>query len=140
MKNKTINTHEEEVDIPKFPKELIPNSHHLKLMTWEEFNKVGTKHHQYGIPITDEAKKKIRETNINNAIRTDRDGVTILPKYMKYVKWKTEEGYHIVSHPRCKLRKFVSTLNVNDGILDGKKKEALEFLKNLNLTIGNNKT
>jgi hypothetical protein len=48
MKNKTINTHEEEVDIPKFPKELIPNSHHLKLMTWEEFNKVGT----IGGPIT----------------------------------------------------------------------------------------
>ena len=48
MKNKTINTHEEESDILKFLGELIPDNPHLKIKTWEEFNKVGT----IGGPIT----------------------------------------------------------------------------------------
>ena len=43
----------------------------------------GEKHPQFGVPLTEEVKEKIRQTNINNAVRTDRDGTTILQKYMK---------------------------------------------------------
>jgi group I intron endonuclease len=89
----------------------------------------GSKHHQWGKERTEEEKERIRQTNINNAIRYDKDG-TLLPKYLKYVDWASEEGYHIVSHPLCKLRKFVSTQKPVD--LKQKKKLAYEFLKELN--------
>jgi len=49
--------------------------------------------------------------NIDKMVRYDKDGTTVLPKYMKYVNWANEEGYHIVSHPLCKHKKFVTTLN-----------------------------
>jgi len=92
----------------------------------------GEKHPQYGIPLADKTKEKIRQTNINNAIRTDRDGTTILPKYLKYVNWASESGYHIVSHPLCRNKKFVTTSSITDSILNIKKQEAIDFLNILN--------
>ena len=92
----------------------------------------GTKHPQFGKPITEEVKEKIRQTNINNAVRKDKDNST-LPKYLKYVNWASETGYHIVSHPLCKQRKFVTSKVMSDTLLNTKKIEALEFLNNLNI-------
>ena len=92
----------------------------------------GEKHPQYGIPLADKTKEKIRQTNIDNAIRTDRDGTTILPKYLKYINWASESGYHIVSHPLCKQKKFVTTSSITDLILNIKKQEAIDFLNILN--------
>jgi group I intron endonuclease len=91
--------------------------------------KKGEKHHQWGKPQTDEVKEKIRQTNINNAVREDHDGTT-LPKYLKYVNWASEEGYHVVSHPLCKLRKFVSIKKPVD--LGSHKARAVAFLNSLN--------
>ena len=58
-------------------------------------------------PHTDETKKQISLSLIDNVVRYDFDG-SVLPKYMKYVEWKDRRGYHIVSHPACKLKNFVS--------------------------------
>ena len=98
--------------------------------------KKGEKHPQYGKPITEEVKEKIRQTNINNAVRKDKDN-SILPKYLKYVNWASETGYHIVSHPLCKQRKFVTSKVMSDTLLNTKKIEALEFLNNLNIQLVN---
>ena len=92
----------------------------------------GENHPQFGIKLSDETKEKIRQTNINNAIRMDKDGVTVLPKYMKYVKWASEEGYHIIAHPLCKSKKFTSTSRITEEIINQRKIEALLFLANLN--------
>jgi group I intron endonuclease len=96
----------------------------------------GIKHPQYGKPRTDEVKNKIKQTNINNAVRKDKDN-SILPKYLKYVNWASETGYHIVSHPLCKQRKFVTSKVMSDTLLNAKKIEALEFLNNLNIQLTN---
>jgi hypothetical protein len=92
----------------------------------------GEKHPQWGKPIKEETKDKIRQTNINNAVREDHDG-TILPKYLKYVNWASEEGYHVVSHPLCKLRKFVSIKKPVDH--GSHKTRAIAFLNSLNLQL-----
>jgi len=90
----------------------------------------GEKHPQYGKPIKDEVKKKISQTNIDKMVRYDKDGTTRLPKFMKYVNWATEEGYHIVSHPGCKQKKFVTTNRDNDleKVILEKRAEALAYL------------
>ena len=90
----------------------------------------GEKHPQWGKPVREETKEKIRQTNISNAVRYDKDDVTLLPKYMKYVNWGSEEGYHIVSHPLCRQKKFVSTSKPVK--LDAHKLRALEYLETLN--------
>jgi group I intron endonuclease len=95
----------------------------------------GENHPQYGKPREKETIEKIRQTNIDNAIRIDRDGITILPKYLKYVNWEKETGYHIVSHPLCKQKKFVTVRSNDNNLLYKKKIEALEFLNNLNKQI-----
>ena len=58
----------------------------------------GVNHPQYGKPVTEEVKGKIRQTNINNAVRYDTDG-SQLPKYLKYEHSVSECGYRIISHP-----------------------------------------
>lgn len=96
----------------------------------------GEKHHQWGKALTAEHREKIRQTNINNAaeIRRDKDKVTTLPKYLKYVCWKSEkafeEGYHIIAHPLCKQKKFSSTKEPVD--LAYHKDRALSYLEGLN--------
>ena len=93
----------------------------------------GAKHPQFGKPITEEVKEKIRQTNINNAIRYDKDG-SILPKYLKYENSVSEYGYRIISHPLCKQKKFVTTKvhEVTDEFLQTKKSQALVHLDHLN--------
>jgi len=95
----------------------------------------GENHPQFGKELSKETKEKIRQTNIDNAIRTDRDGSTILPKYLKYVNWASESGYNIVSHPLCKNKKFVTVHSNDHKLIDKKKIEAIEFLNNLNKQI-----
>ena len=51
---------------------------------------------------------------------------------MKYVNWEKETGYHIVSHPLCKQKKFVTVHSNDHKLIDKKKIEAFEFLNNLN--------
>ena len=137
---------EYEIYFIKYYNTLVPNGYNLQEggksgRASEETKKrisdtkKGEKHHQFGIPVTDETKEKIRQTNITNAIRTDRDGTTILPKYLKYVNWASESGYHIVSHPLCKQKKFVTVHSNDHKLIDKKKIEAFEFLNNLNKQI-----
>jgi group I intron endonuclease len=52
-------------------------------------------------------KDQISQTLIQNTVRLNYDG-RILPKYVKYIDWKDRVGYAIVSHPKCKLKYFVS--------------------------------
>lgn len=94
-------------------------------------SKCGSRHFQFGKHRTDEEKEKIRQTNINNAVRYDHNGVR-LPKYLKYVQWSSENGYHVVSHPLCKLRKFVTTKSGTWSQLEENKARALEYLELLN--------
>lgn len=93
----------------------------------------GEKHPQFGKSRTDAVKEKIRQTNINNAIRYDKDG-SILPKYLKYENSVSEYGYRIISHPLCKQKKFVTTKvhEVTDEFLQTKKSQALVHLDHLN--------
>ena len=137
---------EYEIYFIKYYNTLVPNGYNLQEggksgRASEETKKRmsestrGENHPQYGKPLSDETKEKIRQTNIDNAIRIDRDGSTILPKYLKYVNWESESGYHIVSHPFCKLKKFVTIYCHDYKLLDKKKIEALEFLNNLNKQI-----
>jgi hypothetical protein len=58
-------------------------------------------------------KEKISKTLIEKVVRKDADG-NILPKYIKYIDWKDRRGYAIVSHPRCKLKYFVSKNNLEN--------------------------
>lgn len=60
-------------------------------------------------PPSEETKAKISKTNIDKTQRKDYDGTTVLPKYVKYINWVDRKGYAIVSHPKCKLKYFVST-------------------------------
>ena len=137
---------EYEIYFIKYYNTLVPNGYNLQEggksgRASEETKKrisdtkKGEKHHQFGIPVTDETKEKIRQTNIDNAIRVDRDGISILPKYLKYVNWSSETGYHIVSHPLCKQRKFVTTATISDLIINEKKQEAINFLNSLNASV-----
>lgn len=59
-------------------------------------------------PHTEETKQKISQSLIDNVIRYDRDGITLLPKYIKYVNWSDRCGYQVVSHPTVKNKYFVS--------------------------------
>jgi hypothetical protein len=76
---------------------------------------------------TDEVRKRISQTLVDNAIRYDVDG-TQLPKYVKHVDWKDRKGYAIVSHPKCKKKDFVS----NKVSLANLKEKCLTFLEALN--------
>jgi hypothetical protein len=94
----------------------------------------GAKHHQYGKPQREETKKKISQTNIDKMIRYDHDGITELPKHLKYVKWSDQEGYHIISHPLCKKKAFVYVVAATKvkKSLSECKEEAMKFLDALN--------
>jgi group I intron endonuclease len=94
----------------------------------------GAKHPQYGKPHRAETKQKISQTNIDKMIRYDYDGITELPKYLKYVKWSDQEGYHILSHPLCKKKVFVYVLAAAKAqrSLSECKKEAMKLLDALN--------
>lgn len=52
-------------------------------------------------------KEQISKTLIDNVIRYDVNG-KILPKYVKFINWTDRTGYAIVSHPKCKIKYFVS--------------------------------
>lgn len=69
--------------------------------------KLGDKHHQYGKSPKEDTKKKISDTLINNIQRYDHLE-NKLPKYVKFIDWKDRQGYAIVSHPKCKIKYFVS--------------------------------
>jgi group I intron endonuclease len=88
----------------------------------------GEKHPQYGIPVKEETKRKIAQTIIDSVVRYDHDEETVLPKYLKYAKWKDCEGYHIVCHPLCKKKIFVRTKYT----LQERKQIAVKYLNNLN--------
>ena len=74
-------------------------------------------------------KKKIKSVR-KISIMPDKDKTTLLPKYLKYVNWVSEEGYHVVSHPLCKQKKFVSTQKMVN--LEEQKFRAVAFLESLN--------
>jgi hypothetical protein len=76
--------------------------------------------------VRDDVKKKISNTLIDNAIRYDHRK-NLLPKYVKIVDWHDRQGYSIVSHPKCKLKYFVSKKKSLDILLG----ECLEYLKTL---------
>jgi hypothetical protein len=65
--------------------------------------------------VKDEVKSRISKTIIENNVRFDHNN-NKLPLYVKYVNWVDRKGYSIVSHPKCKLKYFVS------------KKKSLEIL------------
>lgn len=54
-------------------------------------------------PHTDETKERISETLTSLEPRYGHDN-QILPKYIKFLKWKDRTGYSIVNHPEL-LRK-----------------------------------
>jgi group I intron endonuclease len=58
-------------------------------------------------PHKDETKKKISDSLIDRVERLDHLD-NKLPKYIKFIDWKDRKGYAIVSHPKCKLKYFVS--------------------------------
>jgi hypothetical protein len=58
-------------------------------------------------PHSAQTKAKISNALIEQTIRKNGDG-SFLPKYVKYIKWKDRHGYAIVSHPKCKIKYFVS--------------------------------
>jgi group I intron endonuclease len=105
----------------------------------------GEKHPQYGKPLTAEHRAKISKTNIDKAVRVDKDK-SVLPKYMKYINWKDCEGYEIVSHPALKWldpkkpnvisKKFVNAkldrCEKPPRTLEDNKERALKFLAKLN--------
>jgi hypothetical protein len=57
--------------------------------------------------VSKKTSEQISNTLINNNIRFGHDDAQ-LPKYVKFVDWSDRKGYSIVSHPRCKLKYFVS--------------------------------
>lgn len=75
-----------------------------------------------------ETKQKISTTLINNVKRFDHNNIQ-LPKYVKYISWTDRKGYAIVSHPKCKIKYFVSNKIDLDQLLHN----ALYHLTNLNL-------
>jgi group I intron endonuclease len=88
----------------------------------------GEKHHQYGKTRTEDERKKISQTIIDSVVRYDHDEKTVLPKYLKYVNWTDQVGYHIVSHPLCKQKSFT-----NKKYTIGEKKQiAIDYLNILN--------
>ena len=68
-------------------------------------------------PHSEETKRKISQTLIDNVTRYDYDG-SELPKYVKYINWNDRRGYQIVSHPCLKNKYFVSTTKPLDYLLD----------------------
>jgi hypothetical protein len=82
--------------------------------------------------VKDEVRAKISKTLLDNIERKDYDG-TILPKYVKFINQKDQKGYAIVSHPKCKQRKFVTT-DKNVSFLQLKSKQfqrCMEYLATL---------
>jgi hypothetical protein len=79
--------------------------------------------------VKDEVKKKISNTLIDNTIRYDHNN-NVLQKYIKIVDWQDRKGYSIVSHPKCKLKYFVSKKKSLDVLLE----ECIAYLKTLEYT------
>ena len=80
----------------------------------------------FQISHSDETKIKISNALINNVIRYDHSN-NILPKYVKFINWKDRQGYAIISHPKCKIKYFVSKLLILDELLE----KCLMFLESL---------
>ncbi len=77
-------------------------------------------------PHTAESKQLISNTLIDNVVRYGHNN-NELPKYVKYVNWEDRKGYQIVSHPKCKLKNFVSSkLSLQDLY-----ETCMSFLNNL---------
>lgn len=74
--------------------------------------------------LTEETKRKISQSLIDNVTRYDHDG-SILPKYIKYVCWKDRRGYQVVSHPTAKNKYFVSQKCELGNLLE----EALRYIE-----------
>ena len=85
--------------------------------------KQGDKHNNWGKKASMETKLKIQNTLIEKTIRVSHDN-EILPKYIKYIKWVDREGYAIVSHPKIKIKYFVSVKKSNEEKL----RSAIEYL------------
>lgn len=77
-------------------------------------------------PHTQETKQKISQTLISNVVRTSHTG-SILPKYVKFIDWKDRKGYAVVSHPKCKLKYFVSKATDLDTQLNS----CIQFIQSL---------
>jgi hypothetical protein len=76
--------------------------------------------------VKEDVKSRISKTLINNAIRYDDNGEQ-LPKYVKLIDWKDRKGYAIVSHPKCKLKYFVS----NKKSMEECKEKCITFLMSI---------
>lgn len=77
--------------------------------------------------VKDEVKSQIKSQNIIDRVeRQDANGEQ-LPKYVKFIDWKDRRGYAVVSHPRCKLKYFVS----NKKPLPTLKEQCIAFLNSL---------
>ncbi len=84
-------------------------------------------------PHSEETKKKISKTLIDNVIRTGHTG-EMLPKYVKYEKRSCRHGYKILSHPSIKDKYFVTTQfkNMNaDEYNDKMNEKYLECISHL---------
>jgi len=76
--------------------------------------------------VRDDVKENISKGRIDNVVRQDADGQQ-LPKYVKFIDWKDRRGYAIVSHPKCKLKYFVS----NKKPLQTLKEQCITFLNHI---------
>lgn len=66
----------------------------------------GEKHGMYNRPHRQESRRQISETLKAKTKRYDHYGNVISLPHLKYVKWATEEGYHIECHPLCNRKRF----------------------------------
>jgi hypothetical protein len=77
---------------------------------------------------SEDTKKKISNTLIENTIRYGHNGQQ-LPKYIKYIDWVDRKGYAIISHPKCKKKDFTKKSKTMDELYQ----EALNHLEKLNI-------
>jgi group I intron endonuclease len=77
---------------------------------------MGEKNHNYGKTPSLERRQKISDSLINSVERFSHNG-ELLPKYVKHIDWHDRKGYAIVSHPKCKIKYFVSRKQHLDELL-----------------------
>jgi hypothetical protein len=92
----------------------------------KEYNTLEPNGLNFKTKVRDDVKERISQTLINNVVRQDANGEQ-LPKYVKFIDWKDRRGYAVVSHPRCKLKYFVS----NKKPLPTLKEQCIAFLNSL---------
>lgn len=98
-------------------------------------SQVGTKNHNYGKKFSIETKAKMSDSMMCNT-RYDFDGVTILPRRMKFIRGSGAIGYSIVSHSSLRNRRvdFTCMQHIFDrdkGTLDEVRAKCMFYLDHL---------